>query len=99
MDSVDFLLKEAPRLFVLNNLTSGSVSSAYGTFIVLAISFGIAAIGGLLYYGLLSMASGGSGYGHNSYSYDRYGRCCPIVILLLFSIISDLRKLTMTGGQ
>ena len=65
----EFLSVEDPRLFILNILTSGSVSSAYGTFIVLAISFAIAAIGGLLYYGLLNMASGGSGY--NTYSYDR----------------------------
>ena len=67
----DMVTMEDPRLFVLYNLTSGSVSSAYGTFIVLAISFGIAAIGGLLYYGLLNMASGGAGSGYDSYSYDK----------------------------
>ena len=37
------------RIFVFN-LTSGSVSAAYGTVIVLAVAFAIAAIGALLYY-------------------------------------------------
>jgi len=48
-----------PRLFFIYNLTSGTVSSAYAAVIVLGISFGIAAIGALLYYGLLSMAGSG----------------------------------------
>lgn len=50
---------EEPRLFLIANLTSGTVSSAYAAVIVLGISFGIAAIGALLYYGLLSMAGSG----------------------------------------
>ena len=61
-----------PRIFVLYNLTSGTVSSAYATVIVLAISFGILAIGALLYNGLQRMATGGFGYGSDSYSYSRY---------------------------
>ena len=61
-----------PRIFVLYNLTSGTVSPAYGTVIVLAISFGILAIGALLYNGLQRMATGGYGYSSDSYSYSRY---------------------------
>ena len=61
-----------PRIFVLYNLTSGaSVSAAYGTVIVLAIAFAIAAIGALLYYGLQSMASRSSSYGSDAYGYNR----------------------------
>ena len=58
------------RIFIFN-LTAGSVSAAYGTVIVLAIAFGIAAIGALLYYGLQSMSSAGYGYGADTYSYSR----------------------------
>ena len=61
-----------PRIFVLYNLTSGlTVSSAYGTVIVLAIAFAIAALGALLYYGLQSMASRRFAYGSDSYNYER----------------------------
>merc|ERR1712156_398816 len=42
-----------PRQFNFGGF--GTVSATYGTLIVLAISFGVAAIGALLYYGLLSM--------------------------------------------
>ena len=58
------------RIFIFN-FTAGSVSAAYGTVIVLAIAFGIAAIGALLYYGLQSMSSAGYGYGADTYSYSR----------------------------
>merc|ERR1712080_26960 len=52
-----------PRVSLLYNITGrtfslGSVSATYGTVIVLAISFAIAAIGALLYYTLLNMTSG-----------------------------------------
>jgi len=60
-----------PRLFVFN-FTTGSVSAAYGTVIVLAIAFAIAAIGGLLYHGLQSMATGGYAYGQDTYNYKRW---------------------------
>merc|ERR1712080_327832 len=51
-----------PRVSLLYNITGrtfslGSVSATYGTVIVLAISFAIAAIGALLYYTLLNMTS------------------------------------------
>ena len=62
-------LKLEPRVFY--NLTTGTVSSAYGTFIILAISFAIAAIGGLLYYGLQNMSSTSYGYDTDSYNYQR----------------------------
>ena len=76
MESFNLLvdqLKLEPRTFVLYNLTTGTVSSAYGTLIILAISFAIAAIGGLLYYGLQNMSSTSYGYGYNadSYNYQR----------------------------
>ena len=76
MESFNLLvdqLKLEPRTFVLFNLTTGTVSSAYGTLIILAISFAIAAIGGLLYYGLQNMSSTSYGYGYNadSYNYQR----------------------------
>ena len=64
-------LELEPRTFVFYNLTTGTVSSAYGTFIILAISFAIAAIGGLLYYGLQNMSSTSYGYNTNSYNYQR----------------------------
>ena len=63
-------VKKTPRLFVFN-FTTGSVSAAYGTVIVLAIAFAIAAIGGLLYHGLQSMATGGYAYGQDTYNYKR----------------------------
>ena len=47
------------------------LSSAYATVIVLAISFAIAAIGGLLYYGLQNMSSARYGYAADSYDYQR----------------------------
>ena len=59
------------RIFVFN-LTSGSVSAAYGTVIVLAVAFAIAAIGALLYYGLQNMSSAGYGYSSDSYNYKRF---------------------------
>merc|ERR1712037_688765 len=62
-------LKLEPRVFY--NLTTGTVSS-YGTFIILAISFAIAAIGGLLYYGLQNMSSRSYGYDTDSYNYQRF---------------------------
>ena len=64
-------LELEPRTFVFYNLTTGTVSSAYGTFIILAISFAIAAIGGLLYYGLQNMSSSSYGYNRDSYNYQR----------------------------
>merc|ERR1712037_386842 len=54
-------LLSAPGMSALADLRQlnfggfGTVSATYGTLIVLAISFAIAAIGALLYYGLLSM--------------------------------------------
>ena len=59
------------RIFVFN-LTSGSVSAAYGTVIVLAVAFAIAAIGALLYYGLQNMSRSGYGYASDSYDYKRF---------------------------
>ena len=64
-------LQLEPRTFVFYNLTTGTVSSAYATVIVLAISFAIAAIGGLLYYGLQNMSSTRYGYDTDSYNYQR----------------------------
>ena len=67
-------LKLEPRAFALFNLTTstGTVSSAYATVIILAISFAIAAIGGLLYYGLQNMSSTSYGYDTtDSYNYQR----------------------------
>ena len=61
------------RIFVFN-LTSGSVSAAYGTVIVLAVAFAIAAIGALLYYGLQNMSRSGYGYASDSYDYKRFVR-------------------------
>merc|ERR1719464_62968 len=66
------------RLFLSNITSSSSVSATYATFIVLAISFGLAAIGALIYYGLLAMTSGGSssssGYGTRKGQYGYYKR-------------------------
>ena len=59
------------RIFVFN-LTSGSVSAAYGTVIILAVAFAIAAIGALLYYGLHNMSRSGYGYSSDSYDYKRF---------------------------
>ena len=67
MDLLDYSLQIpeeiSGRLFLANLTSSSSVSSTYATFIVLAISFGLAAIGALIYYGLLAMTQGGSSYG------------------------------------
>ena len=59
------------RIFVFN-LTSGSVSAAYGTVIILTVAFAIAAIGALLYYGLQNMSRSGYGYASDSYDYKRF---------------------------
>ena len=67
MEGLHSLLDIEPRTFVFYNLTSGTVSSAYATVIVLAISFAIAAIGGLLYYGLQNMS-----YANSAYNYQRF---------------------------
>ena len=48
----------AGRFFLVVYNTSTTVSAAYATFIVLAISFALAAIFGLLYYGIASSFSG-----------------------------------------
>ena len=61
------------RIFVFN-LTSGSVSAAYGTVIILSVAFAIAAIGALLYYGLQNMSRSGYGYASDSYDYKRFVR-------------------------
>ena len=75
------------RIFVFN-LTSGSVSAAYGTVIVLAVAFAIAAIGALLYYGLQNMSRSGYGYASDSYDYKRFvGR----KINLIFTSINLFR--------
>ena len=72
MESFNFLLDQLePRTFNLTGGTGG-VSSAYATLIILAISFAIAAIGGLLYYGLQNMATTGYGYAADQYNYQRF---------------------------
>ena len=71
-DKEDLIEYYDPRIFVFNNFTTGSVSAAYGTVIVLAIAFAIAAIGGLLYNGLQSMATGGHAYAQDTYNYSRW---------------------------
>ena len=88
---MESLVELEPRVFLLQNLTSGSVSSAYASVLVvrqphtvlvvqclvqLAISFGIAAIAALLYYGLLGASNRAYGYsggygGYGGYSHDR----------------------------
>ena len=68
------------RIFVFN-LTSGSVSAAYGTVIILAVAFAIAAIGALLYYGLQNMSRSGYGYSSDSYDYKRFDSTNPFIIL------------------
>ncbi len=52
-------ISNAGRFFLVVYNTSTTVSAAYATFIVLAISFALAAIFGLLYYGIASSVSGG----------------------------------------
>jgi hypothetical protein len=49
----------AERFFLVIYNTSSTISASYATFIVLAISFALAAIFGLLYYGIANSASGG----------------------------------------
>ena len=59
-DTLDY----AGRFFLVVYNTSSTVSASYATFIVLAISFALAAVFGLLYY---SIATGASTSGNNSY--------------------------------
>ena len=56
------------RIFNLLFNSSNLISPAYAAAIVLGISFGLAALAGLLYYGLTSSGSSGGGYG----SYSSY---------------------------
>ena len=71
METFNFLIDQLePR--TLNLTGTGGVSSAYATLIILAISFAIAAIGGLLYYGLQNMATTGHGYAADQYNYQRW---------------------------
>merc|ERR1711971_252358 len=95
------------RIFVFN-LTSGSVSAAYGTVIILAVAFAIAAIGALLYYGLQNMSRAGYGYSSDSYDYKRYedeyyARSSPRTESLVSSILSQIsaamRKYSHGGRQ
>ena len=83
------------RIFVFN-LTSGSVSAAYGTVIILAVAFAIAAIGALLYYGLQTMSSGGYGYASDSYDYKRLNMKNDSLIFIK-KISSDTR-MSITPG-
>lgn len=53
-------LNYAGRFFLVVYNTSQTVSASYATFIVMAISFAIAAVFGALYYGL---ATGFTGFG------------------------------------
>ena len=60
--------EEKGRIFTLLFNSSNLISPAYAAAIVLGISFGIAALAGLLYYALIGgFDSGGSG-GYGSYS-------------------------------
>lgn len=75
MESGDYLElhnegEETGRIFTLLFNSSNLISPAYAAAIVLGISFGIAALLGLLYYALVGGfdSAGGSGYG----SYTEY---------------------------
>ena len=54
------------RFFLVVYNTSQTVSASYATFIVLAISFGLAAVFGALYYGLATGFSGNCSLQHHS---------------------------------
>ena len=54
------------RFFLVVYNSSTTVSAAYATFIVLAISFGIAAVFGALYYAIATDDSGGE------FFYEKY---------------------------
>ena len=56
----------APRIFGLLFNSSNLISPAYAAAIVLGISFGIAALAGLLYYSLIGGFDSGGGYGGSS---------------------------------
>ena len=55
-----------PRIFGLLFNSSNLISPAYAAAIVLGISFGIAALAGLLYYSLIGGFDSGGGYGGSS---------------------------------
>jgi len=63
-----------PRLFFIYNFTGGAVSPAYAALIVFAISFAIAATGGLLYHGLYTMSSYSSSYSRRNLAGGRHRR-------------------------
>ena len=52
-------LDTAGRFFLVVYNTSSTVSSSYATFVVLAISFAIAAVFGALYYGIATGSTTG----------------------------------------
>lgn len=60
--------EETGRIFTALFNSSNLISPAYAAAIVLGISFGIAALGGLLYYGLIGGFDSGGSAGYGSYS-------------------------------
>ena len=61
-DSLDY----AGRFFLVVYNTSSTVSASYATFIVLAISFALAAVFGLLYYSIATGAASSGEYFFNN---------------------------------
>ena len=68
LDALDALDEEegTARIFSLLFNSSNLISPSYAAAIVLGISFGLAALGGLLYYGLIGGFDSGGSYGSSS---------------------------------
>ena len=66
---LDFYKEEATgRIFSLLFNSSNLISPAYAAAVVLGISFAMAALVGLLYYGLTAGGGGSGGGGYGDYS-------------------------------
>ena len=90
-DYIDLYKEEGDaRIFTLLFNTSNLISPAYAAAIVLGISFGIAALAGLLYYALIGGFDSDGGYGGYS-QYSSYLQSKPFnIIFLSFSFYKNI---------
>ena len=83
-----------PRIFGLLFNSSNLISPAYAAAIVLGISFGIAALAGLLYYSLIGGFDSGGGYGGSS-GYGSFFSSMQFIwwnSILVFYIYSNMNQ-------
>ena len=96
-DYIDLYKEEGDaRIFTLLFNTSNLISPAYAAAIVLGISFGIAALAGLLYYALIGGFDSDGGYGgyseYSSYLNSKISKTFRLHLLSLINILCTVYK-------